>query len=230
MNNLSKHAEIFQPEMLLDTPVHVIGCGATGANIALQLTKLGVPEIHIYDMDVIEEHNIANQIFRVNQIGKRKVDALKEILAAHSPYEGTVIYEHYQEVNRDYIAKNPLSGIVFVATDTMKSRKEIYDAAGIGNINIKRWIEMRLDLSFIRLYSIRPANYKEHLEYVNSLYDQDEVLSVSACGISQTAFPTASFLASISVWEMLNYLNDNNDYNEIMIDLANWNSIKRKFD
>lgn len=230
MNDLSRHSSLFRPEMLKNTPVHVIGCGATGSNIAMQLTKLGVPEIHIYDMDKIEGHNVANQIYRVEHIGAYKVRALSAILEQHKPCDGTSIIEHCNKVDSDYIAKNGLSGIVFVATDTMQSRKEIYDAGGSGNTNILRWIEPRLDLSFIRLYSIRPADYKQHKMYLETLYTDDEVVTLSSCGTTQTAFPTASFLASMCVWEMLNALNAGNPYNEIMVDLANWTSIKRKFE
>lgn len=230
MNDLSRHSSLFRPEMLKNVPVHVIGCGATGSNIAMQLTKLGVPEIHIYDMDKIEEHNVANQIYRVEQVGEHKVLALSEILRQHKPYENTSIAEHCIKVDSDYIAKNELNGVVFVATDTMKSRKEIYEAGGYGNTNILRWIEPRLDLSFIRLYSIRPADYKQHKMYLETLYADDEVVTLSSCGTTQTAFPTASFLASMCVWEMLNALNAGNPYNEIMIDLANWTSIKRNFE
>ena len=230
MNDLSRHASIFTPDMLKGIPVHVIGCGATGSNIALQLTKLGVPEIHIYDMDKVEEHNVANQIYRVEHIGAYKVHALNAILEQHKACENTRIIEHCVMVDNEYIAENGLSGYVFVATDTMQSRKDIYDAGGSGNVEIERWIEMRLDLSFIRLYSIRPADYKQHKAYLDTLYTDDDVTTVSACGTSQTAFPTASFLASMSVWEMLNALNTGNPYNEIMIDLANWASIKRRFE
>lgn len=230
MNDISKHQEIFRQDMLKNIPVHIIGCGATGSNIALQLVKLGVPDIHLYDMDTIEEHNIANQIYRTEQVGEYKTAALKSILDAHKPVENISITEHRLRVDKAYIEENGLNGIVFVATDTMESRKEIYEAGGMGNPNIVRWIEMRLDLAFVRLYSIRPATYQEHKGYMNTLYSSDEVAVMSACGISQTAFPTASFLASMSVWEMLNTLNGEPPYNEIIIDLSTWMMVKQKFE
>lgn len=230
MHNLTKHSEIFTQDMLENTPVHIIGCGATGSNIAFQLAKLGVPEIHLYDMDIVEEHNIANQMFSETDIGSNKALALKDILCSYCASEKTKIESHCDKVDAEYVAKNPLSGIIFCATDTMNSRKEIFEAAAFANTGVKRWIEMRLSLSYIMIYSIRPTSIKECKMYNETLYSEDEVVEVSACGTSQTAMPTASILAGACVWEMLSALKDNVDHNEILIDIPTWMIIKRKFD
>ena len=229
MHNLTRHSEIFTPDMLDSTPVHIIGCGATGSNIAFQLAKLGVPEIHLYDMDIVEEHNIANQMFHGEQIGMKKVLALKSILEQYKASEHTKIFCYPNKVDKGYIERNPLSGIIFCATDTMSSRKEIFEAAAYANTGVKRWIEMRLSLSYVRIYSIKPTNLTECTKYVETLCDDDEVTEVSACGTSQTAMPTASILAGACVWEMLNALKDNVNHNEVLIDIPSWMTIKRLF-
>ena len=233
MHNLTKHSEIFNQCMLENTPVHIIGCGATGSNIAFQLAKLGVPEIHLYDMDKIEEHNIANQMFSEADIGRNKAIALKDILHHFSASEITSISCHTEKVDADYIAKNPLTGIIFCATDTMSSRKEIFEAAAYANTGVKRWIEMRLSLSYVMIYSIRPTSLKECEKYTQTLYSSEEVVETSACGTTQTAMPTASILAGACVWEMLNVLNSadgNVDHNEVLIDIPTWTIMKRKLD
>lgn len=233
MHNLTKHSEIFNQGMLENTPVHIIGCGATGSNIAFQLAKLGIPELHLYDMDKVEEHNIANQMFSESDIGRNKAVALKDILHRFGASEITSIGAHTEKVDENYIAENPLTGIIFCATDTMGSRKEIFEAAAYANVGVKRWIEMRLSLSYVMIYSIRPTNLNECEKYAQTLYSSEEVVETSACGTSQTAMPTASILAGACVWEMLNDLNSASgsdiDHNEILIDIPTWTIMKRKF-
>lgn len=234
MNNITRHQDLFQPEMLKDTPVHVIGCGATGGAIALNLVKLGVPEIHLYDMDKIEEHNIANQIFRVNQIGEYKVEALKQILEEHKVISDTNIYVHNKLVDDEFLEHmtltgNAFRGYVFCATDTMSSRKEIFDEAIRCNIGVKRWIEPRMGLDIFLAYTIDPNNPTDCKAYAETLYSDDEVQTESACGATQTAFPTANITAAYCVWLMLADLNNKLVKNECVVGLPDLSIIRREF-
>ena len=46
-----------------NTPIHIIGCGATGSWVALMLAKMGISNITCWDFDKVEEHNLPNQFF-----------------------------------------------------------------------------------------------------------------------------------------------------------------------
>lgn len=56
------------------------GCGAIGSQTAVALARIGIGTIIVVDGDILEEHNIYNQVYSKDQIGKSKVDALKEII------------------------------------------------------------------------------------------------------------------------------------------------------
>lgn len=58
--------------------VGIAGCGGLGSNCAVALARVGVGNLIIADFDVIEESNLNRQYFFVDQIGRPKVDALKE--------------------------------------------------------------------------------------------------------------------------------------------------------
>ena len=77
--NTLRHDDIFASEAFGQERVDVIGCGATGSKIIMLLAKLGVQNIHIWDKDVIESHNIPNQAFLISQIGMKKTDAIVEL-------------------------------------------------------------------------------------------------------------------------------------------------------
>lgn len=211
MSNISRHANIFRPDMLKDKPIHIIGCGATGSNIALNLVKLGVPTLHLYDMDVVEDHNLANQMFLPKHIGCYKSESLAEFLCQFRTNESTEIFPHVEKVSSEN-AKNLIErGIVFCITDTMSSRKEIFENLIMANPAISQYIETRMALDSMRAYQIRPSNYIHCEKYNETIYDDTDTVE-SACGTTQTAFPTASCLASIAVWFMLSQLKGNNKY------------------
>ena len=228
MANLLRHESIFKPSMLDGTPIHIIGCGATGSSIALNLVKLGVPELHLYDMDIVEEHNLANQFFIDEDVGKMKASSLAKNLVEFCANENTKVFSHTEEITAEN-AKNLIeNGIVFCVTDTMKSRDEIFTNLAKANFGIKLWIETRMSLDAMRVYTINPTNFTHCTEYEKTLYT-DENTVVSACGSTQTAFPTASMLAAISVWMMLAHLNEKEYPNEFMQCLPGMETFTRNF-
>ena len=74
-----RQLDLVSPDTL-DLPIHLIGCGGIGSFTALVLSKMGVQHLHLYDPDGIEEHNLPNQLFRLRDVGRSKVEALQEIL------------------------------------------------------------------------------------------------------------------------------------------------------
>lgn len=64
--------------------VGIIGTGAIGSFVAMALAKMGIKNIMTWDHDKIEEHNIANQIFPVDSVGKRKAIATREMVKQFS--------------------------------------------------------------------------------------------------------------------------------------------------
>ena len=61
--NLSKSLEYFDPINDFEGAIHVIGIGAMGSRIVELLVRLGVPRIHIWDFDTVEDKNITNQLY-----------------------------------------------------------------------------------------------------------------------------------------------------------------------
>ncbi len=55
-------------------------CGATGSITAVKLARLGIGKIIAVDPDILEEHNLENQVYTEKDIGRPKVLALKRIV------------------------------------------------------------------------------------------------------------------------------------------------------
>lgn len=67
-------------EKISEASVVIGGCGAIGSITAVKLARLGVGRIIAADPDVLEKHNIENQMYTEKNLGKEKVLALKRIV------------------------------------------------------------------------------------------------------------------------------------------------------
>ena len=87
-------------------PIHIIGCGAIGSTLGIQLARCGLTDITLWDFDSVAPHNLANQQFRYNDIGEAKVASLHQIMLEINPQ----INVHY----KDKYTNEKLSGHVFI--------------------------------------------------------------------------------------------------------------------
>lgn len=64
--------------ILKDKTVGIAGAGGLGSNCAVSLARTGVGNIIIADFDLVDKTNLNRQYYFYNQIGQKKVLALKE--------------------------------------------------------------------------------------------------------------------------------------------------------
>ncbi|MFK7904460.1 MAG: ThiF family adenylyltransferase [Chitinophagales bacterium] len=73
-------------ELLQNTTAMVVGAGALGNEVLKNLALLGVGNILVADMDVIEDHNLTRTVlFREGDIGRYKVEVAAERLREMNP-------------------------------------------------------------------------------------------------------------------------------------------------
>lgn len=207
--DMRRHMDLFDPYKFGDTPVTVIGAGATGSWLVLQLAKLGITNITVWDFDVVEEHNVPNQLFGLDDIGKPKVEALKQIVAEHT---GTEI-----NIKNEKFTRGRLRGYVFLMVDSMTARKDIWETSIKGKSAVKLLVEPRMGLNEARVYNVLPTNLTHQKQYEACWYPDDEA-EVSACGTSQTVITTAILTSAFCARQLINHFNDVELSNEILID------------
>ena len=192
-----RHLSVFDPHAFGQRRVDVIGAGATGSRITLSLAKLGVENLHVWDFDQVEEHNVANQVYGLGDIGSPKVDALAEIVKVQT---GLAITAYNERVD----GTQPLGDVVFVLTDTMASRKKIWEGAFRLKMRTSLMIETRMGADSGRIYAVNPNRPKEVKGWEATLYSDDEA-EVSACGASVSVGPTAELISGLAVWQMIRW-------------------------
>jgi len=209
--NLNKHMEFFNPvkikEQRLD--VNIIGVGAVGSFIALQLAKLGVPKLIVWDFDEVDDHNITNQVYTFNDIGKPKTDAIEEHLKAQNPEIEIVKKGRWNP-------GDPISGIVFLEVDSMKVRQAFCEDNEF-NSEIKAIIDARIGLATGEVnfcYWNDEESQKRYINKVNAFSDDEASVTVSACGTILSVSPSVLIAASEAVASFINFINNerNNSY------------------
>lgn len=117
----SRSLGIFDPDK--SRPVSIIGCGSIGSFAAQTLSKMGVQSFHLYDNDIVADVNIGCQCFGWQDLGKPKVEAVRDLILANSPVKPENIHLHQELV--DETTKLPIIPTV-VAVDTMLARSNIW--------------------------------------------------------------------------------------------------------
>jgi len=72
-------------ERLKGKRVGIAGAGGLGSNCAVALARVGLGNLVIADFDVVSEGNLSRQYFFYEQIGEKKVIALKENIRRINP-------------------------------------------------------------------------------------------------------------------------------------------------
>ena len=101
---------------------HILGCGAIGSSTATQLARMGAENFYLYDMDSVESHNVGVSQYVNDDIGKFKVEALRNhIRDISSNARVTSLNGRFEDEGFHYQDNND---IVILGFDSMKSRMD----------------------------------------------------------------------------------------------------------
>lgn len=175
---------------LIQYPVTMIGCGGIGSPTALALAKAGFPKILLFDHDVVDNHNIPDQLFQMSDVGKYKVHALAYTLSQFSDCEITALAKKFD-------SKSCVSGIVISGVDSMLERCAIWEKLRY-NIQIPLYIEGRVGGEILEVFTIQPSQIEDNEFYQKFLFTDKEaaVLPCTARNIIYTGFVISGLIVS----------------------------------
>lgn len=202
--NLNKSQEFFDPLQITNVPIHIIGCGAVGSTLAEILARSGLTDFTLWDMDKVEAHNIANQMFTETDIGEKKTEATKRIMSEINPYLNNTI-----TLKEAWTPKEKLKGFVFLAVDNIDTRREIVKLNNY-NTDIKAVFDVRMALVEGTLYAADWTQDTQRKWLLSTMqYSHDEAkesVPVSACGIELSIAPTVRTLCAYQVANFMNFV------------------------
>lgn len=215
MLDLSKTYEFFQPEMV-GARIHIVGCGSVGSTIAENLVRCGITELTLWDFDKVEPHNLANQMFRQQDIGKTKVDALFDMLKDINPEVANTI-----ELKPDGWKGKLMSGYIFLCVDSIELRREIVEKH-MDSPYVKAVFDFRTLLEGAQHYAADWGDLKMKQDILKSMNfshaEAKEETPVSACGVTLGVATTVRLICALGVNNFINFVKGNGLKKLIIID------------
>lgn len=201
--DLTKSIEYFDP-VNVRGKCHIIGCGSVGSTVAENLARLGVTKFVLYDFDIVEPHNLANQMFVQSDIKKPKVEAVKKIICDINPEAESTI-----EVFGQGYTDQKLNGYVFLAVDNIDLRREICEKNRM-NKAIKAVFDFRTRLEDAQHYAADWGDMRQVDNLIKSMaFSHDEAheaTPVTACGTELGVAPTVRVICALGVTNFMNLI------------------------
>lgn len=200
--NTNKFYDFFKPDQVTER-IHIIGCGAVGSLVGETLARIGLTKITLYDFDTVESHNIANQIFTENDLGKLKTQALSERMLAINPdiANDLIICSNGYQSQR-------LSGYVFLCVDSIDLRRKIVEQYQYDPF-IKAMFDFRMRLTDAQHFAADWSDRKAVTSMLNSMQFTSEEAKqdtpVSACNLTLSVIPTVWMIVSAGVANFMNF-------------------------
>lgn len=216
--DLVKHIGVFQPQKVAGKRIAIIGAGAIGSAVALNVAKLGVTNITLFDFDKVEAHNLPNQIlYGPSDIGANKVDAAASRIESLTGYKPKTVVGKAGESKMFY-------EIIFVCVDSMDARTKIFQKAVYLNGVTELLIEGRMGARAVAAYAFNPLDPSQAQEYVSDLYPDSDVPreNVGACAVIPSIGATANTVAAMMTWQFINGTQGTLLKNEILFSVDPW--------
>jgi molybdopterin-synthase adenylyltransferase len=186
MNNI-RHMDLFDFSNL---SVTIVGAGGLGAVTALGLAKDGVSYMTVIDDDVVSDENLATQLHAVNDIGRWKVDGLKDTVEKYS--DDTNFFPENCRITGEIPLKDQL---VISAVDSIQARKDIWRAV---KGNSQWYIDMRMAAEEYQIFTVRNVA-GEYEWYENQLLRMDDSLIADVPCTAKSTFHCALAAAGYAI-------------------------------
>lgn len=187
--DLTRQQDLCNAQDMEGLRVTIIGAGAIGGVTTLFLSKMGVPEVEVWDGDTVEEHNVPNQMFGPNFIGMHKVEGLQVVCENLVGADIKTHAENYTD--------QELKGVVISAVDSMKVRESIWKAVIAQRADIPLYIDARMGGLAGWVQAVEPNNPAHRLEYEATLYTDAEAQE-EACTARAIIYNTGRIASTIA--------------------------------
>lgn len=108
----------------------VIGLGGIGSWVALNLALIGVGTLVLIDPDTIEPSNLNRTLYKLNDIGRKKTEAIKELISERR--QDTIILDIPEYFSPELLDKYSVD-YIFDCTDNLNTRDKLKDLNFQGN-------------------------------------------------------------------------------------------------
>ena len=186
--------------------ITLAGVGGIGSWCALLLSRMKPAMLTMYDPDIVETVNMSGQLYRQQDVGVLKSDAISKTLRDYSCYFSTL------SIPERFTSESEPSDIMICGFDNMLARKTFF-SSWCRHINSKTeeekkdclFIDGRLEAESLQILCIRgDDDYNIH-KYKKDFLFSDEEADETICSYKQTTF-MATMIGSLIVNLFVNFV------------------------
>ena len=192
-DRFARQQDLVPRQRLAAMQVTVIGAGAIGRQVALQLAAIGTQRIELIDFDRVEATNVTTQGYLAADVGQSQVLATAAALRQIEPAVDVQVAEDR------YRPKCPLGGAAFCCVDSISARAAIWRSAGN---RCRFWADGRMLGEVIRV--LAASDTTGFARYADTLFPQADAQR-GGCTSRSTIY-AASIAAGIMVHQLTRWL------------------------
>ena len=171
----------------------MIGVGAIGRNVALQLASLGMPRIQLVDFDMVDDSNRTTQGYALADVGMSKVLAtLTAIRQIDRAIQVATVEDRYRP-------RLETGDAVFCCVDSIEARAAIWRTA---QRHCRFWCDRRMLAEVIRVLTVAEDQDRDY--YPTTLFAQAEA-QPGRCTARSTIY-AANIAAGLMVHQFTRWL------------------------
>jgi molybdopterin-synthase adenylyltransferase len=193
LNRFARQAELVPQDRISQISATVVGVGAIGRQVALQLAAIGVRRLQLMDFDAVDATNVTTQGYLHHDIGQAKVLATTAAIAAIDP---AVLV---QAVADRFRPRMDIGEVVFCCVDSIEGRAAIWRSV---QGRCRFWADGRMLGEVIRVLAV--ADPASHNHYPSTLFAAADAQQGS-CTARSTIY-AASIAAGLMVHQFTRWL------------------------
>jgi sulfur carrier protein ThiS adenylyltransferase len=189
----SRQRDIVPAERIADCKASVIGVGAIGRQVALQLAAMGIPWLQLVDCDIVEESNLASQGYLEEDLDEPKVEATAALCRRINRQ-----LEVHTIPNR-FRRSLEMGNAVFCCVDRIDVRRLIWESV---KDKVNYYCDGRMSAEVLRVLTACDLDSRKH--YPTTLFSTDEAF-VGPCTAKTTIY-CANMAAGLMLSQFTKYL------------------------
>lgn len=194
LDRFSRQAGIVPVDQIGSVTATVIGVGAIGRQVAIQLAAIGIRKIQLIDFDDVDLSNTTSQGYRHLEIGLAKTQACAIAITELDPtIEITLLQDRFRP-------RYDIGNAVFCCVDSISARTAIWNSL---EGKVEFWADGRMLGEVIRVFA---ASGRDTSSYRSTLFSQSEAHD-GTCTTRSTIY-AASMAAALMVHQFTRWLRD----------------------
>jgi sulfur carrier protein ThiS adenylyltransferase len=189
----SRQRDIVPHDRLAACRATVIGLGAIGRQVALQLAAMGISWLQLVDFDLVEPSNLSSQGFLEDDLGRLKVDAVADLCQQ---------INHHLEVHampQRFRRSMAVGSVLFCCVDHIETRRQVWEAV---QHKIDFFCDGRMAAEVLRVVTISDSASRDR--YPETLFAANEAFAGS-CTAKSTIY-CANVAAGLMLSQLAKWL------------------------